>query len=308
METVSLDLWAVHLEPVLPDLGVWLSHLDQRAAQASQRGAHMLVLPELACAQWLTFAPADLPAKQSLGWLADVGLTALDAISTLAGKYNLSIMAGTIPFRAAAKDGTAGSLNRAWLLTPDGARFHQDKLSLTPAEATGAGGVVIPGRSINVIKWHGLRLAIVICLDAEFTSLWSRLGNLDLDLVIIPAKTDMLTGYSRVFTCARARAIELQTAVCAVGAVGVPGGHPATDTGVGGASAFVPCDVSISLDGVFASLPPQTAAVTTDTLLPVVSLPVGLCRRLRNGHAEAEVSPALWDASHLTINDPGTES
>ena len=33
---------------------------------------------------------------------------------------------------------------------------------------------------------------------------------------------------------------ELQTIVCAVGAVGTPLGHPALDTVVGGAAAFLP--------------------------------------------------------------------
>ena len=75
METVSLDLWAVNLEPVLPDLTSWLARVDERMAAAAARGAHMLVMPEFACAQWLSFAPADLPANQSLQWLSEVGIT-----------------------------------------------------------------------------------------------------------------------------------------------------------------------------------------------------------------------------------------
>ncbi|MDH4540657.1 hypothetical protein [Sulfitobacter faviae] len=98
----------------------------------------------------------------------------------------------------------------------------QNKLSLTPLEANGASGVTIAGTGINLFEWNGLRCVIAICLDAEYTALWSKLGELNLDLVIIPAKTDMITGYNRVFSCARARAIELQTAVCCVGAVGAP--------------------------------------------------------------------------------------
>ena len=84
--------------------------------------------------------------------------------------------------------------------------------------------------------------------------------------------------YNRVFGCARARAIELQTAVCAVGAVGEPLGHPVTDTGVGGATAFLPCDISVGLDGVFAALLPQPAAALTDPVLVVQDLPIGQCR------------------------------
>ncbi len=304
VEHVSIDLWAANLEPGVPDLQTWLAQLDARAAQTAALGAQMLVLPEFACAQWLTFAPLDMPKENTLGWLYECGEHALDAIAEMTTRHGISILPGTIPFAAGNKDGVPTYLNRAWLLTPDGARHSQDKLSLTPLEAQGAGGVTVHGDSINVIEWNGLRLAMIICLDSEFTDLWSRLGALDLDVIIVPAKTDMITGYNRVFGCARARAIELQTVVCVLGAVGVPFGQPVTDTGVGGASVFLPCDVNVSLDGCHATLAPQTAAMMTDHVLMAADIPVGAVRRLRNGHAEAEVCPAQWDAGHLTVNDP----
>ena len=304
MEHVSIDLWAANLEPVVQDLHTWLAALEAQVAQTAGRGGHMLVLPEFACAQWLSFAPVDLPPATTMGWLFEIGELALDAVAAMSAQYGVSILAGTIPFAAGIQDGVQTYLNRAWLLTPDGVRHSQDKLSLTPLEAQGAGGITVHGDTINVINWNGLRIAMIICLDSEFTHLWSRLGDLDLDLVIIPAKTDMITGYNRVFGCARARAIELQTVVCALGAVGVPFGQPVTDSGVGGASVFLPCDVSVSLDGVHASLAPQTAAMMTNHVLIAVDIPVGACRRLRNGHAEAEVCPASWDAEHLIVNDP----
>lgn len=302
MENISLDLWAANLEVREPDLSSWLARLEHRLANAAARDAHMLVLPELACAQWLSFAPADLPAERQLGWLADVGDEAIREMGRLSAAHGVSLLPGTLPQRmGAAADGAPIYSNRAWLMTPEGGLHHQDKLSLTPLEEQSAAGRSTGGDRINVIQWQGLRIVIAICLDAEFTGLWARLGKLDLDLVLVPAKTDMITGYNRVFGCARARAIELQTAVCAVGAVGVPLGHPVSDTGVGGAAAFLPCDVSLSLDGVFAALPPQAAAAGTDSLLPVQNLPVGACRRIRNGAAEAEVNPASWAADRLEI-------
>ena len=304
MEYVSIDLWATNLEPVVTDLRTWLAGLESRVAQTAARGAQMLVLPEFACAQWLSFAPVDLPTENTMGWLFEVGQVALDAIAVMASQYGVSILAGTIPFATQLGDATPAYFNRAWLITPDGVRHSQDKLSLTPLEEHGAGGVTVHGKSINVIEWNGLRIAMIICLDSEFTDLWSKLGTLDLDLVVIPAKTDMITGYNRVFSCARARAIELQAVVCVLGAVGVPIGHPMTDTGVGGASVFLPCDVGVSLDGIHAALAPQTAAMMTDHVLVAADIPVGAIHRLRNGHAEAEVCPALWDASHLVVNDP----
>ncbi len=303
MEHISLDLWASNLQVRPTDLPSWLASVEQRLAASAARGVHMLVMPEYACSQWLSFAPVDLPPAGQLGWLGEIGSAALESMAALSAHYGVCLLPGTIPEPVGEGEGGPTHANRAWLLTPQGDRFHQDKLSLTPLEEQSAGGVTVRGDRVNVIKWGGLRIVIAICLDVEYTALWARLGKLDLDLVLVPAKTDMISGLNRVFGSARARAIELQTAVCAVGAVGEPLGHPLTDTGVGGATAFLPCDISVGIDGVFAALLPQPAAAMTDPVLAVQNLPVGQCRRIRNGAAEAEVCPAAWDADHLLIQD-----
>lgn len=301
MEHISVDLWAANLEVPTPDLTAWLLRVEHRLAAAAAGGAQLLVMPEFACAQWLSFAPVGLAPTAILGWLSEIGVGAIASMAALASQYQVSLLPGTVPQYLGDDGGLPTFANRAWLLTPDGAAHYQDKLSLTPIEAMGDSGATIAGSEIRVIQWNGLRVVIAVCLDAEFTALWGRLGSLDLDLVLVPAKTDMITGYNRVFTCARARAIELQTVVCAVGAVGVPLGEPLTDTGVGGAAVFLPCDVSVHLDGVFAALPPQPAAALTDPVLPVRQIPVGAVRRIRNGAAEAECNPAAWSIEHLTI-------
>jgi len=299
-EYLNLDLWAANLEHATPDLVSWLALVEHRMAEAAGGGAAALVMPEYACAQWLAFAPADLPPAARLGWLADIGVDALATMAALSARYGVALLPGTVPHRVT---GTPDITNRAWFLTPDGGAFHQDKLSLTPAEEAGADGTSQRGDSVTVFHWLGLRVAMTVCLDIEYTELCARLGRLDLDLVLVPAKTDMITGYNRVFGSAHSRATELQTAVCAVGAVGVPLGHPALDTGIGGASAYLPCDMSVSLDGVFAALAPHPAIAGTSPVLTVRDLPVGQCRRIRNGAAEAEVNPASWSARHLTVTE-----
>jgi hypothetical protein len=138
--------------------------------------------------------------------------------------------------------------------------------------------------------------------------LWARLGKLDLDLILVPAKTDKLSGYNRVFGCAAARAIELQTVVCVVGAVGSPLGHPAVDTVMGGAAVYVPCDSAIGHTGIAAALGPHPAASGLSPILHARDLPVGYCRRMRHGEAEAEIWPSSWPADHVTIVDPEKSS
>jgi predicted amidohydrolase len=281
VETLTAALWAINLEPPAATLTAWVAGVEARMADAQAAGARLLVLPEFACAQWLSFAPLGLPVDQQVPWLASLTRDA-----------------------AGRQEGAPQHFNRAWLLLPDGRAFTQDKLCLTPSEQNPAGWMLTPGATVNVIPWEGLRVAIVVCLDVEFTSLWAHLAKLDLDLVLVPAKTDMLSGYYRVFGCAKARAIEMQTIVCAVGAVGTPLGNPAVDTVVGGAAAFLPCEAALGDTGIASALEPHAAATGLSPLLYARDLPVGLCRRIRHGAAEAEVWPGSWAADHITVVDP----
>jgi predicted amidohydrolase len=304
METITVGLWATNLEPPATSLAAWVAAVEERMAEAQAAGAQLLVLPEFACAQWLGFAPVGLPLDQQVPWLASLTEPALEALGPLPARYGVALLAGTMPVALPdPPDGTA-PVNRACLLTPEGDRYTQDKLCLTPSEMNPQGWLLNPGSTVDVVTWRGLRIAMVVCLDVELTSLWARLATLDLDLVLVPAKTDMISGYYRVFGCAKARAIELQTVVCVVGAVGTPLGVPAADTVVGGAAAFQPCEAALGYTGVAAALEPHAAASGLSPMLYAYHLPVGLCRRLRHGDAEAEVWPGAWTADHVTIVDP----
>ncbi|MGC1503960.1 MAG: nitrilase-related carbon-nitrogen hydrolase [Sulfitobacter sp.] len=303
MQNISVDLWAANSQQDIASLDVWLDVVALRMADAAARGVQILMLPEFACAQWLSFAPEDLPASAHLNWLADLAPAALEALKGLAAIYGVAILPGTFPVAGADTAGEAGYFNRGYFLTPEGEVYFQDKMSLTPLEQQGAGGKTLHGMSINVLTWRGLRIAMPICLDTEYNALWARLGQLDLDLVLIAAKTDMITGYSRVFVCAHARAIELQTVVCVVGAVGAPLTPWAQDTGVGGAAVFLPCDIAVSADGVWGALLPQVAQSGLDIALHATAIPVGAVRHIRTGGAEAELRPASWSADHLLVNE-----
>jgi predicted amidohydrolase len=289
-----------NLEPITVSLAAWVAGVETRMAEAQAAGARLLVMPEFACAQWLAFAPLGLRIDQQVGWLATITEPALSALRPLVAYYGVALLPGTMPFAAA----PASYLNRAWLLLPDGTSFAQDKICLTPSEQNPEGWLLTPGSTVNVITWGVLRIAIVVCLDVEFIALWARLAKLDLDLIVVPAKTDMISGYFRVFGCAKARAIELQTVVCAVGAVGSPLGHPALDTVVGGAAAFLPCELSLSHNGIAAAFEPHAASTGLSPLLIAYDLPVGHCRRIRHGAAEAEVCPGSWSADAIVIVDP----
>jgi predicted amidohydrolase len=137
--------------------------VEARTADAQAAGARLLVLPEFACAQWLSFAPPGLPANQRISWLASLTGEALAALRPLPARYGVALLPGTMPFAAPDhQEGAPRHFNRAWLLLPDGRAFAQDKLCLTPSEQDPAGWLLTPGDTVNVLSWEGLRVAIVV--------------------------------------------------------------------------------------------------------------------------------------------------
>ena len=110
--------------------------------------------------------------------------------------------------------------------------------------------------------------------------------------------TEKLSGFHRVFGCARARAVELMTTVCVVGCIG-RAGHPNARPNVGGAAAYLPCEESLGATGVAAEIPAAAACDGPGPLLIARDLPLGRIRALRAAGAEAW--PGAWSANHLAI-------
>ncbi|MGQ0676360.1 MAG: hypothetical protein ACT4N4_09810, partial [Rhodospirillales bacterium] len=58
MTRLTVALWAASLKPRLNGIGAWIAGIDAKMAEAKKQGADILVMPELAALQWLSFAPA----------------------------------------------------------------------------------------------------------------------------------------------------------------------------------------------------------------------------------------------------------
>lgn len=76
METVTVGLWAANLEQPMRSLPAWTDALGRRVEEARAAGAGLLLLPELACMQWLAFGPADPSPAGGVDWLASVAAEA----------------------------------------------------------------------------------------------------------------------------------------------------------------------------------------------------------------------------------------
>lgn len=299
-ERLRVALWATNVGRPLNGIEGWAASVEARLAEAAAAGAAILVMPEYAAEQWLSFAPPGLAPSEEVPWMAVQSEAALAALRPLPAKHGVALLAGTMPVPAERPDGEAPWLNRAWLLLPDGRAVAQDKLCLTPAEKDPAGWRLSPGETLRLVTWQGLRLVTVICLDVELPALAARLASFRPDLVLVPSQTARLAGYHRVFGCAKARAVELQAAVAVCGTIGAAAYGKDRAGSVSGCSLFLPCEEPLGSHGRAAEVPPLADDGGLGPLL-VAEVPLAALDALRNGGAE--VWPGAWDASHVTLTE-----
>ncbi|GAB4226214.1 MAG: carbon-nitrogen hydrolase family protein [Kiloniellaceae bacterium] len=296
----SLALWATNLATPLNGLEAWAAHVEAKMAEAAAGGASLLVLPEYACEAWLSFKPEGLAPEREIAWMAEQAPAALDLLRPLPARHGIGLLAGSMPWAFG-----AGYSNRAWLLLPDGRVIPQDKLSLTPGEQDPETWDLLPGKDLHVIEWQGLRIVILICLDIEMPALSVKLAPLRPDLLLVPSMTAKLSGYSRVFGCAKARAVELMCAVGACGVIGRAPGSTQNPTNVSGCALYLPCEPSLGMNGVLESIAPLGEHEGDGPLLFAHDIPFAEIRRLRD--SGAEVWPGTWKADHITLIENGIE-
>ncbi|PWE34361.1 nitrilase [Maritimibacter sp. 55A14] len=298
--TLSLTLWAADLARPLGGPQDWLDGLDKVAAEAAAQGSALLVAPEYVSEAWLIWQKPGFAARDEAALMAQAGAAMGPGIQGVADRHGIDILAGTWPVA----DGAGRYQNGAHLYRAGGASpLVQRKLCPTPNERAPDRWAIRPHDGLSVFGWNGLTCAILTCLDIELPALSARLAREapGLDLILCPSMTRQMSGYSRVFACARARAVELMATVAVVGVTGTtPLGEGRPN--VSGAAVYLPCEPALGFDGRFAEIGPFDAAPAGDPLglrLHARDIPVGLIRQLRG--AGAEVWPGGWDASGLRI-------
>lgn len=295
-DTVTIALWAANMAKPLNGIEAWVEKIDEKMAEAAAQGARILLVPEWASEQWLSFKPEGLKPTEEIAWMADQAPDAVRLLEPLARKHGIAVLAGTMAW----EDGDQFK-NRSFLFLPDGRVVHQDKLALTPHEMDPDAWDLTPGDDIKIIEWDGLRIASLICLDVEMPALSVKLAPHEIDLLLVPSMTTMLSGYSRVFGCAKARAVELMTTVAVCGVVDSSPGSSQHETNVSGCSVFTPCEEGLGYVGIHAEHAPVGAHNGDGPFLIARDVPVGAIRRLRAG--AAEVWPGAWSGEAVTVSD-----
>lgn len=167
-----------------------------------------------------------------------------DLFAELAEQWGVYIIGGSHP---TITDGKL--LNTAYLFTPGGKVFTQDKIHLTRWEKEKWKGD--PGHHLRVFDTPFGRIAILICYDIEFPELARKVSEMGADIIFVPSCTDDRQGFWRVRYCCHARAIENQVYVAVTGTVGniaVEG----LGLHFGQAAIITPSDFAFARDGIAA--------------------------------------------------------
>ena len=228
-------------------LGAVEDKIARWVAEAAGAGAELLVFPEYGAMELASPAGeavcADLHA--SLAAVSDA-LPRIDAFhADLAARHRVHILAGSGPRRSA--DGRYR--NTARLFAPSGKSGRQNKLVRTPFEQDWG---LVAGDTLNVFETALGHIGIAICYDSEFPLLVRAMVEAGAEIILIPACTELVSGYHRVRTAALARALEGGCAMVVAPTVNASTWSPAVDVNSGAAGIYVPAEAGISDTGVLA--------------------------------------------------------
>ncbi|GGE78072.1 nitrilase [Stappia taiwanensis] len=290
----SIALCALNLGQGGKTAGDFVAAIARHMGRAREAGARLLVLPEYISECFLAWRPEGLSPDGEIAWMAGEADRILPQLRELVTRTGVSLVAGSMPHAA----GEGRFTNRATAFLHDGRTIHHDKLALTPDEQDRDTWDLYPGDAVTLFELDGIRMAMLICLDVEMPALSCLMAAEAPELLLVPSMTSSLAGYSRVFGCAKARAVELMGAVAVCGTVGSTPGTTQNEETVSGAALYLPCEPGLGYDGIGAALPPVDGKGGEEPFL-VVDVPIGEIRALRAGGAE--VWPGNWRADGVAL-------
>lgn len=215
--TVSLALAQLDIEPAAVE-----TNLDRAAAavsQAADRGADLVVLPELFTVGFFSF---DSYARTAAGLDGEL----VDRLRSIAVDNQVGLVAGSFveDLEASADAGfetpaAEGYANTVPVFDRDGAlvgTYRKRHLFGYDSEET---ALLTPGESACTFEFDGLTVGVSVCYDLRFPELYRSMVSDGVDTLLIPSAWP----YPRIEhwrTLARARAIENLAYVGAANGVG----------------------------------------------------------------------------------------
>jgi predicted amidohydrolase len=224
--------------------GEWRDKIARWVADGAATGAELLVFPEYAAIEQAAPLGPEVSGNldATLKAVADLERERVAFHAELAAEHKVHILVGSGPVRK----GQGRYVNAAQLVTPEGSVGTQEKIIMTPFEWDWG---ISPGNPLRVFDTALGLIGVAICYDSEFPLLVRALAEAGAEVVLVPSCTERVSGYHRVRTGARARALENQIATVVSPTVGDALWSPAVDRNSGAAGIFVPSEQTISDDG-----------------------------------------------------------
>ena len=212
-------------------------------SSAAEYNPHYVLFPELFTTQLLSFVKKEDPVTE-IKKLTEFTDKFIDLMTKNAKEYNFYIIGGSHPTM---KDGDV--YNTAYLFTPEGKYFTQDKVHGTRWEKDL--WKMKGGHEFKVFKTKHAPISILVCYDIEFPEAARLVSEAGAEIIFVPSCTDDRQGFLRVRYCCQARAIENQIFVVMTSTVG---NLPVENMNLhyGQASIITPSDFPFSRDGIAA--------------------------------------------------------
>jgi predicted amidohydrolase len=228
-------------------LDAWRDKIARWVADGAATGAEVLVFPEYAAIEQAAALGAQVYGNldATLQAVADLEADRVSLHQELAGKHRVHILVGSGPVRK----GEGRFVNAAQLVTPKGSIGVQEKLIMTPFETDWG---ISAGKQARLFDTVLGMIGINICYDSEFPLLARAMAEAGAELLLVPSCTERVSGYHRVRTGVRARALENQIAAIVSPTVGDALWSPAVDRNSGAAGIYVPSEQTVSDTGILA--------------------------------------------------------
>lgn len=186
--------------------------------------------------------------------LAEMTDEIVNKIQEFAISYNVNIIAGSMPVYD-----NELLYNASYLCHRNGQLDSYRKVHITPNEFKYYG--MMGGDEIKVFETDCGKIGLLICYDVEFPELSRILADQGMEILFVPFMTDTQNGYTRVRSCAQARAIENECYVAIAGSVGNLPRVNNMDIQFSQSAVFTPSDFAFPTNGVKSEATPNTEMV-----------------------------------------------
>jgi len=220
----------------------------------------------------------EMNEAEAMRSVAQYTLRIRDKFSEMAVRYNVNIIAGSMPLY---EDNVLR--NVGYVCHRSGKVEMYEKLHITSDEEKFWG--LKGGNTLQTYDTDAGKIGVLICYDIEFPELSRLLADEGVQILFVPYLTDTHNAYMRVRLCAQARAIENECFVAITGSVGNLPKIENMDIQYSQAAVFTPSDFAFPSNAVKSEATANTEMILisdVDLKLLIQLHEFGSVRNLKN--------------------------